>query len=150
MSKKCAALVLIGLAALVLLAAGCASAPGPAATPTPTPTNQQPVDVVSVSGPLPPINPGGPIVEITLKNVASEPVVALAATIELGRTFNFTFAVDPANPLLTGTSVASRQTLIGAGFSSDSAYPLTIKGTLKSGATFAYTRQVQIAAPASK
>ena len=38
--------------------------------------NLQLVDVLSVQGPLPPINPGGPNVEITLKNVSTEPIVS--------------------------------------------------------------------------
>ncbi len=82
----------------VIFLMACSPIPGT----TPTQTNQQPVEVISVSGPLEPVNPGGPIVEITLKNVASEPVVSLNATLEkVGiRAYSFTFNVSSSNPLL--------------------------------------------------
>jgi hypothetical protein len=153
MNKKMLLLIILGLALILFTSlAGCTSKstpiPSPTTpTPTPTATNQQPIEVVSVSGPLQPINPGGPIVEITLKNVSSEPVISLAATIELGRTFTFNFDVSASNPLLPDKSISSRLTLIGGGFSDNVSYPLTISGTLQSGATFAYTKQVQIVAP---
>jgi hypothetical protein len=130
--------------ALVGCSAAPTSAPTPTPTPTPTPQNQQPVEVVSVSGPLQPINPGGPIVEITLKNVGTEPVVTLAATLELGRSFVFNFEVTPANSLIPGNTISARLTLLGGGFDDTLLYPLTIKGTMPNGDTFTYTRQVMI------
>jgi hypothetical protein len=147
MKKKWLLLISVGLALVLVTAlAGCMLTSTP--NPAPTSTNQQPIDVVSVSGPLPPINPGGPIVEITLKNVSSKPVISLATTIELGRSFNFNFDVSSSNPLLPSKSISSRLTLIGGGFSDNISYPLMINGILEDGAVFAYTRQVQIAAPA--
>jgi hypothetical protein len=98
-------------------------------------------------GPLQPINPGGPIVEITLKNVAVEPVVSLAATLELSRSFYFDFNVTSSNPLLPDKSISARLTLIGGGFSANIPYPLRINGTLQNSTTFAYTKQVQIVEP---
>lgn len=50
-----------------------------------TDIKQQPIEIIAVVGPLQPINPGGPIVEITLKNMADEPIVSLTATLELIR-----------------------------------------------------------------
>jgi hypothetical protein len=97
-----------------------------------------------VSGPLQPINPGGPIVEITLKNVSSENIISLSTEIELGRTFNYSFDVSSSGPLLPANSISSRLTLIGGGFSDTDSYPLTINGTFQSGATFSYIEQVQI------
>jgi heat shock protein HslJ len=146
MKSSWLSLVMLGpVLILVTSLAGCTSAPNP--TPTSTLTNQQPIEVVSVSGPLPPINPGGPIVEITLKNVSSEPVISLVATIELGRTFTFNFDVTSSNPLLPGENISTRLTLISGGFSDNISYPLNINGTLQNGATFAYTKQVRIVAP---
>ena len=112
--------------------------------------DQQPVEIISVSGPLQPVNPGGPTVEITLKNVAAEPVVSLSASLELNRPFNFDFDVSPSNPLLIDESVAARLALIGGGFSENISYPLVISGTLKSGVTFTYTSQVLVVAPQTK
>lgn len=109
--------------------------------------NKQPVDIVSLVVPLQPINPGGPIVEITLKNASTEPVIALSATLELSRSFTFDFGVTSSNPLPASESVSSRRTLIGGGFSDVTTYSLTIDGTLQNGATFAFTKQVRIAAP---
>jgi len=37
-------------------------------------TSQQPIEVVSVLGPIPPFNPGGPVVEITLKMCPANPL----------------------------------------------------------------------------
>lgn len=116
-------------------------------------TGQQPIDVTSVSGPLSPINPGGPIVEVTLRNVSGEPVVSLTASLGISRAgpsntpFIFNFNVTSSNPLLPATSVSSKLTLIGGGFADNASYPLTIEGKLQSGAAFAYTEQVHITKP---
>jgi hypothetical protein len=113
-----------------------------------TPQNQQPIEILSVIGPLQPINPGGPIVEITLKNLAVEPIVALTATLELSRSFDSDFNVTPSNPVLPNKSISARLTLIGGGFSDNLSYPLTIDGAFQNGATFVYNKQVQIVEPA--
>ena len=110
----------------------------------------QPIEVVSVSGPIPPYNPGGPTVEITLKNVGEVPVIYLKATLKLERTYEFDFVnVTPSNPLLPGESSNETRNLIGpgSGISSDTSYPLTINLTLQSGAPLVYTKQVQIGEP---
>ena len=64
----------------------------------------EPIEIVSVLGPVPPFTPGGPIVEITLKNVAVEPAISLTATLEVdtafGKSVDFAFDdVSPSNPL---------------------------------------------------
>jgi hypothetical protein len=135
---------IICLVALVI-AAGCAK------NPTTTATNQslQPIDVVSVSGPLQPINPGGPIVEVILKNSGTMAVKSLTGTLELSRAFVFNFEVSAANPLLPGNSTSMRSTLIGAGFSEGIDYNLTIGGTSIDGTTFTYTKKVKIQPPLS-
>ena len=106
--------------------------------------NQQPIEVISVSGVGPP-NPGGPFVEITLKNVSEDPVTSLKATLELERDYEFGFVnVTPSNPLLLGESSNETLSLIGGGYGTETSYPLTITVTLQNGDTLTYTKQVQI------
>jgi hypothetical protein len=112
----------------------------------------QPIEIVSVLGPVPPFTPGGPSVEITLKNVSVEPVISLTATLKVdtavGTSFDFTFDdVTPLNPLQPTRSTSDRLCLIGGGFSSDVSYPLTINATMRNGANFIYTKLVQIEKP---
>ena len=138
MRKEKSTLAIVIPVIVSILLVGCAG------STTITPTNQQPIEIISVLGPLQPINPGGPIVEITLRNVGAEPVVTLAATLELSRSFNFNFDVTSSNPLLPDKTISAKLTLIGGGFSDSLSYPLTINGALQNGATFAYTQQVMI------
>jgi len=112
----------------------------------------EPIEIVSVLGPVPPFTPGGPNVEITLKNVSVEPVISLTATLEVytvfGTSVDFTFDdVSPSNPLQPNRSTSDTLCLIGGGFSSDVSYPLTINATLQNGAKFVYTKLVQIENP---
>jgi len=110
--------------------------------------DQEPIEIVSVLGPLPPFNPGGAAVKITLKNVGVEPVISLTATLEVSESFDFIFDVTPSNPLQPNRSTSTTLTLIGGGgFSSNGSYPLTINATLQNGANFVYTKLVQIAQP---
>jgi hypothetical protein len=112
--------------------------------------NQQPIEVTSVLGPLQPFNPGGPVVEITLKNVGVEPVISLTATLELDTPFgpfDFIFNVTPSNPLQPNKSTSDILTLIGGGFADNVSYPLKIHATLQNGAKFVYTKLVQIVEP---
>jgi hypothetical protein len=136
--KSTLIVVILGIIAMLLVA--CAE-------PATTPSNQQPIEIVSVLGPLKPINPGGPNVEITLRNVSTESIVSLTATLELNRTFIFEFNVTSSNPLLPAKSVSATLTLIGGGFSDNISYPLRLEGILQNSATFAYTKQVQIMEP---
>ena len=82
-------------------------------------TNQKPIEVVSVQGPMPPMNYGVPNVE-TLKNVANDPVVSLTAffTNLFSSDYDFSFNVGTSNPLLPGASVNCTQVLM-SGFSND-------------------------------
>jgi len=113
----------------------------------------EPIEIVSVLGPVPPFTPAGPRVEITLKNVSVEPVISLIATLEVytvfGTSVDFTFDdVTPANPLQPNRSTSNKLCLIGGGFISDDvSYPLTINATLRNGAKFVYTKLVQIEKP---
>jgi hypothetical protein len=114
--------------------------------------NQQPIEIVSVLGPIPPFTPGGPAIKITLKNVGVEPVISLTATLEVfsgfGFPFDFTFDdVTPSHPLRPNRSTSATLCLIGGGFSSNESYPLTINATLQNGTNFVYTKLVQIVEP---
>jgi len=157
--------IMIMLMVLVLLAAaaGCSgrgqtTTPGtitaaptettPAISTTPAttfePSPGQPVEVVSVSGPLLPINPGGPIVEIVLKNSGTQAIINLKSILEIGRDYVFDFGVNPSKKLSAGETVSTRQTLIGGGISDGTAYPLVITGTLENGSAFEVKQQVII------
>jgi hypothetical protein len=129
--------------------------PTTATMPTTSPTlsqSQQPIEIISVLGPLPPINPGGPIVEITLKNVSNNPVIFLTATLRIqsalpNQSYDFDFNVSASNPLSPNTSISQKRTLIGGGFADSYSYPLTISGTFQNGNSFGFTEQVMIASP---
>jgi len=118
-----------------------------------TSASARPVDVVSVTGPIPPYNPGGPVVSITLKNTGDAPIASLNAGLQLpnaGGTstpYTFVFNVNSSDPLLPGQSITQTRTLINAGFDSSVEYPLTISGALTNGTQFSYTVQVQVVPP---
>jgi hypothetical protein len=104
----------------------------------------RPVEVVSVedtykSGQT--VNPGGPEIEIALKNVSTEPVINLTATLDLHRPtagpFHYYFTAY--GPVLPGKTASDKQRLIGGGFGDDIPYTLMINGTLESGGTFTYS-----------
>jgi hypothetical protein len=96
---------------------------------------------------MPPINPGGPVAEIVLKNISAEPVVALSAMLATSRAFTCDCDVSAANPLLPGNSATARITMISGGFSDTVLYWITIYGTLESGVKFSFEEKVKIAAP---
>jgi hypothetical protein len=161
--KRTAVFILFAVVLFVLPLFGCGPAitPTPSLTPSPTatlPPGQEPIEVVSATGPWPswyedgkPVyNPGGPIVEITFENVSDEPVIFLGASLDANRPdrpFEFNFDVTISKPLMPGESISARQTLIGGGFADSLAYSLTINGTLQSNVAFFYTKQVLITSP---
>jgi hypothetical protein len=160
MKKLLVFTTLLALGVLFILpVSGCRAAPGTTATTTQPqltttlPPGQEPVEVVSVTGPIPPINPGGPTIEITLKNISTENVIYLTGSLGINRSgpsspFTFSFDLTSANPLKPGKTVSLRQNFIGGGFSDTITYPLTINGTLQNGIVFNYTKQVLIVPPA--
>ena len=77
MKTKTLILISAVLSIAAVLSAAC--------TPAPSTTGNQPIEVVSVLGPVPPFNPGGSVVEITLKNVSGKPVVSLNASLAIAR-----------------------------------------------------------------
>jgi hypothetical protein len=113
------------------------------------PGSEQPVDIISVTGPLPPISPGGPVVSVGLVNVSNESIMTLSAILHLDRDFEVTFdSVTPSKPLRPGQQTTGQQILIGGGFADNVTYRITVSGTFESEAIFAYTEDVQIQPPA--
>ena len=148
--RRCRYTLAVALLGVILLAAaGCAggttttTSPPPTVTGTTPPAN--PVIVLSVTGPMPPFNPGGPVVEITVENTSDVPVVSLNATLELERSYKFDFGLGAAGPLAPGTTASASLTLINGSISSQDTYPLTVSGTLANGQDFTFAEQVVIA-----
>ena len=139
-SSKFVLLAIVGLIISVVFA-GCGS---PVSTVTP---GEEPITVVSVAGPLPPINPGGPNVEIVLKNTSSYPVISLTASLNMGRAYDYLFSVSSSQPLLPGMTTSLTKSLISGSIVNDRDYPLTLSGTLQSGGSFNFTVQVRITSP---
>ena len=114
-----------------------------------------PAELVSVIGPIPPYNPGGPVVSVTLKNGGKASITSLDATLGAGNLenavngYSFVFNVSSSEPLQPGQSTQDTRTLIGAGFDTGVDYPLSINGTLVNGTQFSYTVQVQVVPPAT-
>ncbi len=106
--------------------------------------NEQPIEVISVMAPYELPNPGGPPLQITLRNVSAEPVTSLNVTFVSGREFDFDFHVTSVSTLMPGETVTSRRYLIGDGYGGDVFHSLKINGTLKNGEPFSYTKQVQV------
>jgi len=150
MKKLVFTLYMLGMVALAV--SGCTTNTETTATTTTktTMTNGQPVEIVSVLSTYKPgqtVNPGGPEIEMTLKNVSDEPVVYLTATLELlsrpadapfPKYWRYGFNVTDTNPLLPGKSISTKIRLIGGGF--DGNYDVSINGTMQSGVTFTYTK----------
>jgi hypothetical protein len=121
------------------------------AVSTTTTAAVQPMVVLSATGPLQPVNPGGPTVQITLENVTALFVTSLSAvftTLGSGDSA-FTFAVSDSAPLRAMANVSATQTLINASIDNGVSYPLEISGTMQNGTNFDYVVQVQITAPSS-
>jgi hypothetical protein len=155
--KRTAVLLVIAAVLLVLVLPGCGTPAGPSTTFPPSPTatlppGQEPVRVISVTGPWEPVNPGGPNVDIVLENGSAENVIFLEATLDLDITastnpYLFHFDVSSSRPLAPGASVNATQTLIGGGFSDTTEYSLTIQGILAGNVAFSYTKLVFITSP---
>jgi len=111
-----------------------------------------PVEVVSVTGPVPPYNPGGPVVSVALKNVGDISITSLNATLPSvpggsSVPYSFVFNVSSSSPLLPGQSIQETRMLIGASIDSSLEYPLQVSGTLVNGTQFSYTVKVQVVPP---
>ncbi len=111
------------------------------------------IKIVSVVGPIPPYNPAGPVVNITLMNLANIPITSLNASLRLesqlsiATSYKFVFPVNQSVPLLPNQSTADAQTLIGAGFANNESYHLIVSGTFENGVDFTYIDLVVITQP---
>jgi hypothetical protein len=168
--KRTAVFIIFAFVLFVWLISGCSRASSPTLTttapppetwtsPAVTPTatllpGQEPVEIISVTHPTFATNPpGGPTVEIILKNVSDEPVIFLEASLDLNishpqNPYIFTFDVTLTKPLRSGESISARSTLFGGGFGDNIPYSLTINGTLQGNVAFAYAKEVLITSPA--
>jgi hypothetical protein len=135
--------LLIIIITILIITPGCtptAISPSPGTTATSL-SPGQPVEVISVIelyNETP--HPGGPAIEITLKNVSDESIISLNVTLEeLGdRAFDFNFDVTSLNPLTPDERTSSERWLIGGGWGGGVPYSLTINGTMESGKVFAF------------
>lgn len=142
-------------ACLLLLALPAAGACSKQASSTTTAPVVKPIEIVSVTGPMPPFNPGGPNVEIVVKNVSQWPVYHLIAILDLGLQtpavgYVFDFGLTQDNTLAPGATATLSRSLIAGGFSGDIFYTLGLDvgytGTLGPG-TSNYSVQVKIIQP---
>ena len=115
----------------------------------------RPIEIVSVTGPMPPLNPGGPNVEITVKNTSEYPVTYLIVRLNLNlptppAAYSFDFGLTAEAPLAPGETAKLARSLINGSFNAEASYTLTIvagyNGTTGT-ATADYAVQVQIASP---
>ena len=142
-------------ACLVLVALPAAGACSSKGNSTPTSISPKPIEIVSVMGPMPPFNPGGPNIEITLKNIGTGPIYHLIATLDLGQQtppigYVFDFGLTSDTPLAVGDSATLTRTLINAGISNDTFYTLGFDvGVTEPGGptTYNYSVQVLISSP---
>ena len=124
-----------------------------ASSPAPESTSvSHPVEVIVVTGPIPPYNPKNPTISISLMNVADAPIISLNATLVwvaqtnvpgvVGASYSFVFGVNSSSPLLPSQTIQLTSTFVGPVFEANLHYPLTIDGTLKNGTRFSYVESV--------
>jgi hypothetical protein len=141
---------ILGLFIMIIMAlvmiVGChprATSPSPETVATSL-SSTYPIEIVSVldtyeAGQT--VNPAGPEIEITLKNVSDKSIVSLNVTLlESGeRSFDFDFYVTSSHPLIPNKNIGSKRSLIGGGWGDSIPYSLVINGTMASGETFSFT-----------
>ena len=164
---KISTITAVALCIILLVFAGCASSTttSPATssttvaissptssvtgTTTQTTANQQNIEIISVKeSTSQPVNPGGPVIEIVVKDVG-QAVTGLAITLDesasfsasspLSYKYNFSFTIIPGHPLYPGETAGSSATLINGAWGDGIKYTLMISGTLDSGEVFSYT-----------
>ena len=132
--------ILVGLTLILMGAVACTQEPIERTSASESPA--EPIAIVSVAyaaGQT--VNPGGPAVEITLKNLSKEDVVSLDVTLDESQrgSFKFDFGVNTSKPLSPGKTIRARQILIAGGWGPDIPYSVAVSGTLRSGAAFSFT-----------
>jgi len=107
-------------------------------------TSNRPVEISSIKPSSALANPGGPSIQVALKNVGLSSITSLKATLHLNNDYVFDFKdITTSQPFLSGNSAYDTKILIGAGFSSELAYPITIDGVVNN-VSFSYTQNVRI------
>ncbi len=110
-------------------------------------TSNQAVEIVSIQMVQSLINPGGPPIQLTLKNIGVTPITSLNATLHLNNEYNFDFQdITKSYLLVSGNSTSDTKILIGGGFTSEAIYPLTING-IANNIPFSFTQNVHIPYP---
>ena len=97
---------------VLILTSGCSHNTPPVETstfPPPAPEKGFPVQVVSVLDPIKPgetINPGGPPIEITLRNISPESITSIKVQLysATGGKFAYNYNVSLSNPFLPVSS----------------------------------------------
>lgn len=135
--------LIITLSTLVILV-GCtptitSQSPEPTTTSHTTGQLIEVVSVIELYNATP--HPGGPAIEITLKNISTESIISLNVTLEESgpRSWDFDFNVTSSNPLEPNERISYERWLAGGGWGGGIPYSLSINGTLKSGEVFAFT-----------
>lgn len=107
-------------------------------------TSNQTVDIVSIQSISSLTNPGGPPIQLTLKNIGVTPITSLKATLILNNDYDFDFKnVTQTHPLTSGSSISETRILIGAGFRTEIAHPITISG-ITNNIPFNYTENIHM------
>lgn len=107
-------------------------------------TTNQTVMIVSIQSVPSLTNPGGPPIQLTLKNIGVTPITSLKALLTLNNDYNFDFKnVTQANPLASGDSISETRILIGAGFRTNIVHPITISG-ITNNIPFTYTENIHM------
>jgi hypothetical protein len=111
------------------------------------------VKIVSAVGPIPPYNPGGPVVSITLMNLGNIAITSLNASLRLesqisiATSYQFVFPVNQSAPLLPDQIVKDTQILLDAGFDNNQSYHLIVSGSFENGVDFTYIDLIVISPP---
>ena len=133
-----------------LLISSCFKSVSPNTSEFQITTSAQSVEIVSVASVFGKDNlpPPGPIIKVTLKNVANEPVTSLTATLTImwdsGTPIVYTFDVTPENPLLSGYTTSASMFPVSIGGYPNADFPLSVSGRFQSGVTFGFSNLVQI------
>lgn len=107
-------------------------------------TSNQTVEIVSIQSVSSLTNPGGPPIQLTLRNIGTTPITSLKALLTLNNDYNFDFEnVTQVNPLASGDSISETRILIGAGFRTDIVHPITISG-ITNNIPFTYTENIHM------
>jgi hypothetical protein len=132
MRDRPALLLVVGAVAMAVVMVGLVIAFPPVGSP------QSPLVVPSLGIPPQKLNPGGPLLKLTVQDVGADPIVQLAATLYLQAPFVIEFLnVTQSSPLILGQVASSSENMVGPWvYSCGSSYLLEFLGTYSGGATF--------------